>query len=168
MKRVLYILLISITCIPAYGQDFVARFMQEATPDSSIVCQVISPRMMERLTDFHHGQGDTTQTNEEISARELAKVKTMQIVTAVHNGSAHYKCATHLLEDNPHRFKPLSQEDTCEESTSVYVRRRGALIVELVMLRLQKNNHAFTVVDLIGHMDDKFLQSLRTHADDEP
>lgn len=168
MKRALYILLISIACIPAFGQDFVARFMQETVSDSGIVCQVISPRMMEKLMDFHHTQTDTALTCEELTVKELAKVKTMQIVTAAHNGNAHYDCATGLLEDNPHRFIPLSQEDNHEGSNAIYVRRRGALIVELVLLQLRKANGSFTVVDLIGHMDDKFLQSLRTGTDGKP
>lgn len=168
MRRVLYFLTLIIACTAAHGQDFVSRFMQSTVPDSGMICQVISPKMMEKLIKFHHEQADTTIVYDELVMHELTKIKTVQIVTSVNNGHVHYNRAMTLLANNPQRFTSLSNEETKDGNTSVYMRKKGKAILELVTLQLRKKNDSFTVINLIGHMDDKFLQSLRTGADDKP
>ena len=62
--------------------------------------------------------------------------------------------ALQLARKNPKRYKLHAEE----EHKKLYVRRRGKLIVEMVLFMVSESH--FSLINLTGNMNEKFLEQL--------
>lgn len=60
-----------------------------------------------------------------------------------------------LARENKKRYKRYAEKD----DTAIYIRRRGRLIVELVVIRL-KDEKNFSLLNFTGNMSDKFISQV--------
>lgn len=168
MKHTLLTLTLILT-LNTQAQDFASKFMTLCTPDDSITCQTVGPKMMQRLVEsLRTTPNDTTltptdsctTTDDEAAAEIFAKLKSARIVTTHTNAQTLYQRAQTLMEENKNRFTllPSAQPNT---QTQVYTRQHNNIIRELVMLNLSPQG-LLTIVCLTGQMDEEFMQALAT------
>lgn len=155
MKVVILMLFLTIGgYISANAQDFASRFMMDFSKDTSIHCQTISPKMMERLVNIHQKKKENNAT-----ARQLiAKLKSARIIQGTDNPK-YFLHAEKMLKRNRQRFIPLSQS-TAHGNNQIFVRRKEDLIIELIMLNKNIEMGTFTIINLTGDMDDEFIRIL--------
>ncbi len=67
--------------------------------------------------------------------------------------------AENLIEKNKNRFSPLMERPT-DKNNKIFVRKHNEMIRELVMLSLDTEDRTFTIVNLTGDMNDRFIQLL--------
>lgn len=156
MKRALCLLWTVCLISSARGQDFASKFMEQCTKDGQVECQTVSPKMMEKVMEI------ITQTEEkdktEIPEYVLSKLKSARIITAEKGGEELFQKAERLMEKNRNRFSPLA-DYTSGENNMIFVRRHDETVQELVMLNLNAEK-TFTIVNLTGDMDSKFMRML--------
>lgn len=154
MKKAMLMLVMTMTgSLVASAQDFASRFMMDFNKDTTIRCQTISPKMMERLVDMHRGKNDRTE------ARQLiAKLKSARIIQGA-DKPKYFLHAEKMLKHNRQRFIPLHQS-TAHGNNQIFVRRKEDYIIELIMLNKDSAAGTFTIVNLTGDMDDEFIRIL--------
>lgn len=154
MKKAMLMLVMTMTgCLVTSAQDFASRFMMDFNKDTTIRCQTISPKMMERLVDMHRGKDDRTE------ARKLiAKLKSARIIQGA-DKPKYFLHAEKMLKHNRQRFIPLHQS-TAHGNNQIFVRRKEDYIIELIMLNKDSAAGTFTIVNLTGDMDDEFIRVL--------
>jgi hypothetical protein len=154
MNRVLCLLtLMVLTCVSSDAQDFASRFMQECKSDTAVHCITISPKMMEKMMKSNNGvQNDGMMDI-------LSKLKSTRIVETAHNAESYLRKAEDLMKRNSYRYSAFSGSAANENST-IYVRKRKNLIVELVMLHKIRHEGKFQIIDFTGNMDNEFISNL--------
>lgn len=154
MKKAMLMLVMTMTgSLVTSAQDFASRFMMDFSKDTTIHCQTISPKMMERLVDMHRGKNDRTE------ARQLiAKLKSARIIQGA-DKPKYFLHAEKMLKHNRQRFIPLHQS-TAHGNNQIFVRRKEDYIIELIMLSKDSTAGTFTIVNLTGDMDDEFIRVL--------
>lgn len=154
MKKAMLMLVLTMTgCLVTSAQDFASRFMMDFNKDTTIHCQTISPKMMERLVDIHHGKTNRTEAHQLIS-----KLKSARIIQGA-DKPKYFLHAEKMLKHNRQRFIPLHQS-TAHGNNQIFVRRKEDYIIELIMLNKDSLSGTFTIVNLTGDMDDEFIQML--------
>lgn len=131
-------------------QDFASRFMSLHGDDAALECATVSPLMIERMMEL-------PDSDDKAHVKQvLAKLKSIRVVSVKDDTEAEalYEKACDLARRNNKRYKPYSEAP----DRSIYMRKRGKLILEIVLLRQGKD--AFTIVNLTGNMTDAFLQEL--------
>lgn len=154
MKRLLCTLFMACIAFMAAAQneqDFAERYMKLYGEGTSLQCTTVSPLMIERILQLPASR-DLGHVKE-----VLEQLKSIRIVSSSEpdRNSGFYEKASKLAKDNPRRYKPHSEQ----EGSSIYLRKRGKLIVELVLLN-QGEGGNFTIVDLTGNMTEAFLREL--------
>lgn len=154
MKHLLCVLLmacIGLTAAAQREQDFASRYMSLYGEGAALQCATVSPLMMERILQLPESQ-------EGGHVREvLSQLKSIRVVSdkTAGAGEALYDKAVELAKDNPRRYKPYVETD----GQSIYLRKRGGVIVELVLLTFNDEG-VFNIVNLTGNMTDAFLREL--------
>ena len=154
MKRLLCALLlacIGLTAAAQREQDFASRYMSLYGEGTELQCATVSPLMMERILQL-------PESHEGGHVREvLSQLKSIRVVSSktAGEGEALYDKAVELAKDNPRRYKPYAETD----AQSIYLRKRGGVIVELVLLTFNDEG-VFNIVNLTGNMSDAFLREL--------
>ena len=152
-KATLMLVLTMAGSLAASAQDFASRFMMEFSKDTTIHCQTISPKMMEKLVNVHR------KNNERAEARQLiAKLKSARIIQGA-DKPKYFLHAEKMLKHNRQRFIPLNQS-TARGNNQIFVRRKEDFIIELIMLNKDSAAGTFTIVNLTGDMDDEFIRVL--------
>lgn len=153
MKQLFSLLLctlLGLTAMAQKEQDFASRFMALHSTETSLECTTVSPMMMQRMLQLPDVEDDA-------SLREvLTQLKSIRMVTCDEAAPAE-KCfndALQLARKNPKRYKLHAEE----EHKKLYVRRRGKLIVEMVLFMVFESH--FSLINLTGNMNEKFLQQL--------
>ena len=151
MKKAMLMLVMTMTgSLVASAQDFASRFMMDFNKDTTIRCQTISPKMMERLVDMHRRKNDRTE------ARQLiAKLKSARIIQGA-DKPKYFLHAEKMLKHNRQRFIPLHQS-TAHGNNQIFVRRKEDYIIELIMLNKDSAAGTFTIVNLTGDMDKNLV-----------
>lgn len=160
MKRVLCLLL-ALTVVRTWGQDFASRFMTDFETDTLVQCYTVSPKMMEKLIRIHEEKEHTDKSEQHIRYL-LSKLKSARFIIGTRRGERYYKHAEQLMAKNKNRFSLLAEgaTESADQHTLLYVRKRDEVIVELVMLSLNEAEHAFNAVNFTGEMDDAFIRLL--------
>lgn len=154
MKHLLSVLLLACTGLTAAAQreqDFASRYMSLYGEGTGLQCATVSPLMMERILQLPESR-DSEHVRE-----VLSQLKSIRVVSdkAADEGEALYDKAVELVKDNPRRYKPYAETD----GQSIYLRKRGGIIVELVLLTYSDEG-VFNIVNLTGNMSDAFLREL--------
>lgn len=151
MKRVLFILCLSLISVWVCAQDFTSRFLESHKPDNNLTCVTISPKMMQKVMDLNlEDEGQITDM--------IAKLKSMQMLTTHVNGQKYYKEALGLIEKNSGRFEQFLSFENKSENFQIMVRKKRHAIIELVMLMCEDDN--FTVINFTGNMSKDFIDRL--------
>lgn len=153
MKHLLLTLLaalLSLTASAQQEQDFAARFIQLYGAEARLDCTTISPLMLERMMQLP----DVEENNS--TKQVLAQLKSIRMVTSTEADRADllYDHARQLAQQNARRYRLHTEQ----EGRSLYVRRRGRVIVEMVLLMKMEKN--FSLINLTGNMTDKFLNEV--------
>lgn len=153
MKRTLSLLLVMLLSLSAWAQneqDFASRFMALYAKGTTLTCTTVSPLMMERMLHLPSVE-DNEQTKD-----VLQQLKSIRLVsnTEASETTHLYEKATSLALRNKARYR-LQGEDNGKK---LYVRRRGKVVVEMVLIT--KQNEHLSLVNLTGNMSDKFMDQL--------
>lgn len=154
MRKATFMLLLILTgfsCIQA--QDFASRFMMDFSKDTSIHCQTISPKMMEKLVGMHREKNVPVEAH-----RLIAKLKSARIIQGT-DQPRYFLHAERMLKRNRQRFIPLHQS-TAQGNNLIFVRRKEDCIIELIMLNKDTATGRFTMINLTGDMDEEFIRTL--------
>ena len=153
MKHLICILMAALMTMAARGQkeqDFASRYMALYAQGTSLECTTVSPLMMEKLLKRPSVEEDSS------TKRVLAQLKSIRMVTNANPAETTllYENALKLARQNPKRYRLQAEE----EEKKIYVRRRGRLIVEMVLL--MKHDARLNLINLTGNMNEDFLQQL--------
>lgn len=153
MKRILLTLIATLCSLLAFAQheqDFAARFMQLYGSSYPVSCTTVSPLMMERMLQLPDVEDN------EATRQVLSQLKSIRMLQShdISDVPHLYANASKLAQRNPNRYKLYAQE----QGKQLYVRRRGRIIVEMVLFMEQR--HTFSLINLTGNMTDNFLQQL--------
>ena len=146
MKRVLCLTIIILIANMMKGQDFATRFMKEYPADTILNCITVGPKMMDKMRE-NEVQQRSAHMEELINS-----LKSIRIIETQQDIDQYHQRATELLKQNSNRFTALNEV--------IYVRRKKNVIVELVALAVDKNNHSFQIINITGSMDDNFIKNL--------
>lgn len=154
MKRFLLILTIIFCCMPVAAQreqDFTTRYMALYGKDYELTNKTISPKMMERIMQLK-----SVEENKSIR-KVLSQIKSFSILSdnSESNAPELYQKACRLARQNAKRYAPYSEQD----NQNIYVRKRGKLIVEMVVVSLKENN-AFSLINITGNLSDDFIKQV--------
>lgn len=153
MKKWLFTLLFVLaagTATAQREQDFALRYMHLYGEGTSLACKTVSPQMIARMMQL---TGDSATAFRQV----LSQLKSIRVVQ---NGNptetaALYDKAAELAKANSRRYSLYAQT----EDRSIYLRKRGKLIVELVMLA-RTGEESFSIVNLTGNMTGDFIREL--------
>lgn len=153
MKRLLFLLALlccAVTVAAQREQDFASRYMSLYGETAALECATVSPAMIERILQLPDSES-TTHVKQ-----VLAQLKSIRVVSgkALEEAGELYEKACSLAKRNSNRYKPYNET----ADRSIYMRKRGKLILEIVLL--QRAAEVFTIVSLTGNMSDDFLQEL--------
>lgn len=154
MKKLLSTLLLAFVCIAATAQkeeDFASRYMTLYGEGTSLSCATVSPSMIERMMQL-----PAEEDNASIK-QVLSHLKSIRVVTAANPEETPrlHEQAEALAKKNARRYKPYANDG----NKSVYMRRRGELILEIVLIASHPEG-TFSIVNLTGNMDDDFISQL--------
>lgn len=143
-------MLLSLTAWAQNEQDFASRFMTLYAKGSTLTCTTVSPLMMERMLHLPSVE-DNEQTKD-----VLQQLKSIRLVsnTDASETTRLYEKATSLALRNKARYRLQGEEN----GKKLYVRRRGKVVVEMVLIT--KQNDHLSLVNLTGNMSDKFMDQL--------
>lgn len=156
MKRLLILLLLAAgTALAAMAQreqDFAARFNTLYGERYDLELRTISPQMMERILRL-----DDVENNDR-AASVLSQLKSIRILTAGRTAAeaeSLFAMAEALADKNRRRYRLHAHA----AGQSVYTRRHGNQLVELVVIRV-KDPHTFYLIDLTGNMSDDIISQI--------
>lgn len=132
-------------------RDFASQYMRlYGHDDENLTCNTVSPLMMERIMNL-----DTVENNENIRS-VMSQLKTIQVLTANGEDEAtlHYNQAVDLARKNKKRYRLYRSN----KSSSIYVRKKKNLIVEMVYVSHHHND--FRLVSLTGNMNEDFINEI--------
>jgi len=143
-------LLLTLAASAQKEQDFALRYMHLYGETAALSCKTVSPQMIGRMMSL-------TEENETAFRQVLSQIKSIRMVQSESREEAEtlYLKAEELAKANSHRYRPYAQTD----DRSIYLRKRGKLIVELVMLA-RLPNEGFSIVNLTGNMTGDFIHAL--------
>lgn len=154
MKRLTALLTTFMLVLAACAQrehDFASHYMERYGRSHNLSCKTVSPKMMERIMELESIDGDRP-------VREvLSQLRTGRILTAGDTADARqlFDYAAELARRNAKRYRLYAQRD----NLSVYVRRHGRAIVELVAVRL-KGETDFSLIDFTGNMSEDIIEQI--------
>jgi len=153
MKHLVCTLLLALVSLAAAAQkeqDFASTFMRLYAQGTSASCTTVSPAMMPKMMEL-----DEVEQNQDVS-RTLRSLKSVRLVSCRNKAEAEnlYEKAESLFKANNRRYRLFDTYD----GKSLYTRRRGKVIVELILLTCRAGQ--LTIVDLTGNMNEKFVHSL--------
>lgn len=153
MKKWLLTLILALAMLPAAAQreqDFALRYMHLYGEGTSLTCKTVSPQMIARMMQL---TGDSATSVRQV----LSQLKSIRVVQGESEAEStkFYDKAEELAKTNSRRYTLYAQTDT----RSIYLRKRGKLIVELVMLA-RMEEEGFSIVNLTGNMSSDFIREL--------
>ncbi len=156
MKRIFTILLLLVTLplavIAGREQDFSSRFISLYGAEHELSCKTISPKMMEKIMQL-----DSVEANAQ-ALQILAQLKSIRILTCNNEGDESqqlFEKAITLAKRNKRRYKSYTQTD----DMTIYTRRHGKRLVELVVVQL-KEKQMFQLLNFTGNMSDEFIHQV--------
>lgn len=153
MKKWLLTFILALAMLPAAAQreqDFALRYMHLYGEGTSLTCKTVSPQMIARMMQL---TGDSATSVRQV----LSQLKSIRVVQGEREAESagFYDKAEELAKANSRRYSLYAQTDT----RSIYLRKRGKLIVELVMLA-RTGDEGFSIVNLTGNMSSDFIREL--------
>ena len=153
MKPLLTFFLVLFLALPLMAQheeDFAAHFVELNGGEADLECTTVSPRMMERILML-----PTDTTDSDTLRPLLEQVKSVRIITCTttpETAALLYEKAEVLAQFHPLEYQKYAHDSDC----TIYTRRRGAFIVELVLI--MQTSGTFNLVDLTGNMTEEMLK----------
>ncbi len=140
-------------CLTAWSQqeqDFASRFMSLYGKGTTLSCTTVSPLMMERMLRL-----PSVEDNEQMRS-VLQQLKSIRLVsnTDASESTRLYDDAVSLAQRNKARYRLQGEEN----EKKLYARRRGSVVVELVLV--MKQNGLLSLVNLTGNMSEKFMEQV--------
>lgn len=144
-------LVLALTAAAQREQDFASRYMALHGDNHALACRTISPKMMERIMELESVGGDKPVRD------VLTQLRSIRILTADEGADARrlFDYAEELARRNAKRYHPYARR----ENLSVYVRRHGRTLVELVAVRL-KGDAEFSLLDFTGNMSEDIVEQI--------
>lgn len=153
MKKWLFSLLLVLATATATAQreqDFALRYMHLYGEGTSLACKTVSPQMIARMMQL-------TEDSETPFRQVLSQLKSIRVVQNENPAETVtlYDKAEELAKANKRRYTLYART----EDRSIYLRKRGKFIVELVMLA-RVEAERFSIVNLTGNMTGEFIREL--------
>lgn len=148
----LVLFVMSVSTLAQKEIDFASTYMDLHAKGGGLACTTVSPAMITRMMQL-----EKIERNQDNNALPLEVLRSARVVTSTgdeHEAAIFYDKATSLLKHNKNRYKLYDEY----EGKSLYVRKRGHVIVELILLT--KNEGKLHMVDLTGNMDEKCVNLL--------
>ena len=135
-------------------EDFASRYMKLYAEGTSLTCSTVSPQMMARVMNVAEADNDPHLR------QVLSQMKSLRVVRSgkPEESGPLYEKALSLLHHNALRYQPYGDSDT-EDGEGLWVRRKGEVILEIVLLS-HSAAEGMSIVDLTGNMDDTFIVEL--------
>lgn len=135
-------------------EDFASRYMKLYAEGTSLTCSTVSPQMMARVMNVAEADNDPHLR------QVLSQMKSLRVVRSGKSEESGplYEKALSLLHHNAQRYQPYGDSDT-EDGEGLWVRRKGEVILEIVLLS-HSAAEGMSIVDLTGNMDDTFIVEL--------
>lgn len=146
----LLLVLATATATAQREQDFALRYMHLYGEGTSLACKTVSPQMITRMMQL-------TEDSETPFRQVLSQLKSIRVVQNENPAETVtlYDKAEELAKANKRRYTLYART----EDRSIYLRKRGKLIVELVMLA-RVEAERFSIVNLTGNMTGEFIREL--------
>lgn len=153
MRHALAALLLALTALTATAQkehDFALTYMNLYAEGTTLSCQTVGPAMISKMLAQPQADDDPDMK------QALKKIRSLRVVanTKKSETATLYDKAAALLKANSARYAHYADYD----GKSLYLRRRGKDILELVLLTRQDS--CLHIVDVTGTMDEDFLRQL--------
>ncbi len=157
MMRFVLALVLALASLSAFaggGDDFASRFMRLYAKGTSMTCTTVSPQMMSRIMNV------PAAGNEPNVRQVLMQLRSLRIVKLEKPEETEplFEKALSLLHNNPNRYLPYGNAAQ-GESKSLWIRRKGKTIVEIVMLD-RSDDEGMSIVNFTGNMDETFIGEL--------
>ena len=154
MRTLLVLLLALAGLLPAAaqrGEDFASRYMALYGDRAALACKTISPAMMERIMKLDTVRHDAG------TRRVFAQLRSIRFVTAPDTALTRqlYAQAEDLARHNRRRYAAYAERD----NLSIYVRRRGNVLLELVVLLVDEKRQ-FNILNFTGTMSEDFIRQV--------
>lgn len=146
----LLMVLATATATAQREQDFALRYMHLYGENSSLACKTVSPQMIARMMQL-------TEDSATAFRQVLSQLKSIRVVQNENPAETVtlYDKAEELAKANKRRYTLYART----EDRSIYLRKRGKLIVELVLLT-RVEDEKFSIVNLTGNMTGDFIREL--------
>lgn len=146
----LLMVLATATATAQREQDFALRYMHLYGENSSLACKTVSPQMIARMMQL-------TEDSATAFRQVLSQLKSIRVVQNENPAETVtlYDKAEELAKANKRRYTLYART----EDRSIYLRKRGKLIVELVLLT-RVETEKFSIVNLTGNMTGDFIREL--------
>lgn len=150
LLSVIIALLVSLAATAQREQDFAERYVRLYGAGAPLTCKTVSPQMIERMLPL-------TADKAAAFRPVIAQLKSIRMVQSEAGAQASqlYAQAEQLARVNRKRYALYASD----EGRGIYLRRRGKVIVELVMLS-HTPDQQFSIVDLTGNMTGDFIREL--------
>lgn len=133
------------------AQDFTSFFLQEYDTDTLFTRVTISPEMMGKII-----QGGTVKDEDTLEI--ISSLKSMQVLSSATEGENYYNVALKVVEHHPKRFQPFLSYSNEGESGQIVIRKVDDVVVELIMLVLNKEQ--FAIINFTGNINPGFISTL--------
>lgn len=151
MKRALLTYWVLLLPLLLSAQDFTSLFLDEHKEDTTLSRVTISPRMMGEILKSDTGK-------DEDILEIISSLKSMQVLSSEAEGQSYFQKALKVVDDNSERFEPyLSYEDE-KENYRIVIRKKGKIIVELIMLVVEEGR--FAMINFTGEIKPGFISTL--------
>ncbi len=144
---------LTVTAMAQKEQDFSSRFVTLYGEKHELICKTISPDMIERILSLKE-VAENKQAHQLVS--QLKSVRILQGGEDAQEARNLYDKALTLASKNNQRYA-LYHEG---EDVNIYTRHHTKKLVEIVVIRLVKNE-AFQMLNLTGDMSADFVDQLR-------
>lgn len=156
MRHAFAALLLALCTLTATAQkerDFALTFMSLYAEGTSLSCQTVGPAMISKMLAQPQADDDPDMK------QALKKIRSLRVVrnTKKSETADLFDKALALVRANSARYAHYADYD----GKSLYLRRRGKDILELVLLTRQEGG--LSIVDVTGTMDEAFVRQLTDH-----
>lgn len=157
MKKTLLSILLLLSSVGVFSQDFASSFLEGRSEDDNLECVSVSPKMIQQVLKI-----ETDDQNDEI-LKIISNLKSMQILTADTGGKEYYSEALNIFRKNTDQFETLVSHTDDAGEYYIIIKKKRSKIHELIML--VNAEEKFIMIDFTGKMNEKFINRIAQSVD---
>ena len=155
----------SLTCKAENNEDFVGLLLSDikteeytdSTGNNDFSYITIGPAMVGKVLDMMSNNKDADKDKDAEQIKKiLSHIKSLRIFSAQHNIDFYYNGVISLLNKNKKTYKKYNSAD--KDVSCIWLRKNKDTVIEIV--KLNKTDNDFKVVNFTGDMTDDFVNEL--------